>query len=635
MQKAFNVLIAALLMSGAGFAQEKSESVDGIFSELMNYTAAPAAAAVKQPAPVAVAPAAVVPASAVVEQPAPVAVNHEPVAEITAADTVEAAPNAEKKSGGWWFFSRKKEAVAEQPAPVVADREPAAEITAADTVEAAPNAEKKSGGWFFNRKKEPTPEADVAVVKPVEPAVVVNEAPEPTAAEQFVQAQQGFEGAVNPKPENIAARMYPTTLMERDQRTTEIKSVKETKAAWSTDLVFRSYVLAGDACEKMGLQNIENATDVSGSFPQVAFPKGSSAIYQPKMKVLFVRNTCENFAVLEAILNAMDLARMATDVDQVEIEAKFVEVSEGTLEELGFEWRTKIGSPVELGDNVAIPAGQYLFDDALRGGPSGPAMPFDRPGVMGDGQVVKTTDSADWSSSRTEDTFNTNPDWMTIQRTGGSTPIDLLISALDQSTGSDVLSAPRIVTRSGEEATIRVGELHSYPEVYEGGSDQMTLVNVSYQDFSEKLLGVELAVTPEVDGNQISLSLKPKITELAGWQNYQLAPANSIYNHRQNVLSQTGIITHDPVIARLPIFKKREIEAEVTIADGSTIGMGGLINEKIETYEDKVPVLGSIPLIGRLFRNEGERAVKRNLLMFVTAKKVDPSGRINTSRSFE
>ena len=65
------------------------------------------------------------------------------------------------------------------------------------------------------------------------------------------------------------------------------------------------------------------------------------------------------------------------------------------------------------------------------------------------------------------------------------------------------------------------------------------------------------------------------------------------------------------------------------------MGMGGLISEKIEKYEDKVPVLGSLPLIGRLFRSEGERAIKRNLLIFVTAKKVEPTGRINTARSFE
>jgi type II secretory pathway component GspD/PulD (secretin) len=578
MQKAFNVLIAALLMCGAGFAQENTESVANIFNELMNYTAAPATAAVEQPTPVAAAP------QAAVEVPVAAQV----------ADTVEVSPAAAEESGG--LFSRnKKEVVVEEPLP---------EPVVADAVAAA------------------------------KPEAVVEAALEPTAAERFVQAQQGIEDAVKPRPENIAARMYPTTLMERDQRTTEIKSMKETKAAWATDLVFRSYALAGDACKKMGLEDMETATDVSGSFPQVEFPKGSSAIYQPKMKTLFVRNTGKNFAVLEAILSAMDLARLATDVDQVEIEAKFVEVSEGTLEELGFEWNFDNAVSANVGgSDVAIDDGANgLFANALRGSPSGssPNLPFSRSSnIGGDGRVSA---SGDWAAFGITDTFASKPDSIKL-RNNGSDPFDLLISALDQSTGADVLSAPRIVTRSGEEATIRVGELHSYPEVYEGDSDQATMINVSYQDFSEKLLGVELSVTPEVDGDQISLSLNPKITELAGWQNYQLAPANSIYNHRQ--LAKWAPYTHPAVIAKLPIFKKREIEAEVTIADGSTIGMGGLINEKIEAFEDKVPVLGSIPLIGRLFRNEGERAVKRNLLMFVTAKKVEASGRINTSRLVE
>ncbi len=459
---------------------------------------------------------------------------------------------------------------------------------------------------------------------------------------EFAASQEGIAKIVKISPENVAARLYPTTLKERDHRTVEVSGMKAVDAAWSTKLTLRSYPLADDACDKMELTDDKNAVNVENLFPQVDFPKGTSAIYQPKMKILFVRNTAENFEVLEAILDAMEVLKDSAGGDQVEIEAKFVEVSEGTLEELGFEWRTTAGNDVGLGNNVNIPNGQYLFDDALRGGPAGPAMPFGQSSggpnpapafskTLG-GPDSSTAATGDWSSFRMTDTFSTSPDSMLIQHKG-STPIDLLISALDQSSGADVLSAPRVVTRSGEEATIRVGELHNFPEVFEGDTDQATMLIVSYQDFTEKLLGVELAVTPEVDGNNITLALNPRITELAGWQNYQMAAANGIYNHRQNIISTR--YTHDPVVARLPIFKKREIETEVTISDGSTIGMGGLISERIESFEDKVPLLGSLPLVGRLFRNEGERAVKRNLLMFVTAKIVEPTGRINTSRSFE
>lgn len=510
-----------------------------------------------------------------------------------------------------------------QTAPVMAD-----EAAPAAEVEESPAEAPKSSGWkFWKKNKQPEAPAEeaVAMTEEVAPAEEVVAAP---AGAEFIAEQQGIAEVSKVAPESLASRMYLRTLKERDFRRAEVKGMKDVKAAWSTALTLRSYPLAEEAFDKMGLTDAEKAVSVENLFPQVDFPKGASAVYQPKLKVLFVRNTAENFEVLEAILDSMAVLKDAEATDQVGIEAKFVEVSEGTLEELGFEWRTTLGNPIDLGDNVNIPAGQYLFDDALRGGPSGSAMPFGKSGGP-DGSVAAT---GDWSSFRMTDTFNSNPDSIEVNYSG-STPVDLLISALDQSSGADVLSAPRVVTKSGEEATIRVGELHYFPEVYEGATEQATMLAIAYQDFNEKLLGVELSVTPEVDGKNIRLALNPRITELAGWQNYQMAAADTIYNHRQS--SARDLYAHGPVVAKLPIFKKREVQTEVTIADGSTLGMGGLISEKVESFEDKVPVLGSLPLVGRLFRNEGERAVKRNLLMFVTANLVEPTGRMSTSRSFE
>jgi general secretion pathway protein D len=215
----------------------------------------------------------------------------------------------------------------------------------------------------------------------------------------------------------------------------------------------------------------------------------------------------------------------------------------------------------------------------------------------------------------------------------GSRPFDVLISALDQSSGTDVLSAPRVVTWSDKKATIRAGQLHYFPDTYEVGGNEGTIVHVKYDGFAEKLLGVELDVTPKTDGDQITLTLNPKVSELISWQTYRIAPANSAYSYYQLGINQQ--FEHDAITARLPVFKRREVKTQVTIADGATMGMGGLINERIEKFEDKVPFLGSLPLVGRLFRSEGERAVKRNLMIFVTAKKVEPNGRISTERSFE
>jgi general secretion pathway protein D len=483
----------------------------------------------------------------------------------------------------------------------------------------------------------------------INPAAVATEAPAATpvdvpaaleksrdfyAGGEFEKAQAGFESVIKQEPENQIARMYLRKLLERDARKVEVSGMKEVTGDWCTGLTLRSYAVSAEAAGKMELKDVKTATDVSAKFPEVDFPKGASAVYQPKLEKLFIRNTRENLAVAEEILAAMDVAKLSSDVEQVEIEAKFVEVSEGTLEELGFEWRSLASDTIHTGiegNDVTIPGGQYLFDDALRGGPGNAAgMPFSQPKTLGAGSSGV---SGEWTAFRFEDTFNASPDNIALAHRG-STPLDILISALDQSSGADVLSAPRVVTKSGKKATIRVGQMHYYPETYEVSASGGNIVHVKYADWGERLLGVELDVTPQVDGGQIELGLNPKILELQGWQNYEVAPADSSYTWYQYRLGM--VFSHEEAItAQLPIFRKRELKTEVTIANGSTMGMGGLINEKVEKYEDKVPVLGSLPLVGRLFRNEGERAVKRNLLMFVTAKKVEPSGRISTDRSFE
>ncbi|MFM1852429.1 MAG: hypothetical protein RIS54_2113 [Verrucomicrobiota bacterium] len=75
-----------------------------------------------------------------------------------------------------------------------------------------------------------------------------------------------------------------------------------------------------------------------------------------------------------------------------------------------------------------------------------------------------------------------------------------------------------------------------------------------------------------------------------------------------------------------PIFSVRDIAIKVTIWDGATLIMGGLTREEVKKVNDKVPVVGDIPMLGRLFKSKGESAQKRNLLIFVTANLLSPGG---------
>ena len=139
---------------------------------------------------------------------------------------------------------------------------------------------------------------------------------------------------------------------------------------------------------------------------------------------------------------------------------------------------------------------------------------------------------------------------------------------------------------------------------------------------------MQLEVTPELrEGGLVDLELAPRVMDLIGYDTYSITPPNATMT-----VSWDGVLSENdravPYLqGSLPYFRIRELETQVTVADGSTVAMGGLIYDKTETYKDKVPLLGSIPLVGRLFRSEGEKSIKRNLMIFVTATEVDVNGR--------
>ncbi len=119
--------------------------------------------------------------------------------------------------------------------------------------------------------------------------------------------------------------------------------------------------------------------------------------------------------------------------------------------------------------------------------------------------------------------------------------------------------------------------------------------------------------------NTISLILEPKVTEFEGFVEYG-GPSIALSG------TTTAIV---PAGFYQPIFSTREITTEVTIYDGATVVMGGLTRDEVRTINDKVPFLGDIPGLGRLFRSEGETRQKKNLLIFVTANLVSPGGSLS------
>ena len=84
----------------------------------------------------------------------------------------------------------------------------------------------------------------------------------------------------------------------------------------------------------------------------------------------------------------------------------------------------------------------------------------------------------------------------------------------------------------------------------------------------------------------------------------------------------------------MPVFSVRRVTTALTIYDGYTVAVGGMMREDVQNVQDKVPILGDLPLIGRLFQSKSENHIKSNLIIFVTAEIIGADGvRINQPAS--
>jgi len=127
--------------------------------------------------------------------------------------------------------------------------------------------------------------------------------------------------------------------------------------------------------------------------------------------------------------------------------------------------------------------------------------------------------------------------------------------------------------------------------------------------------GPVLDVIPVVlsDGYTINLTLIPSVTEFTGYDPSPTIPGVNVAN-----------VVLIPTI--LPHFTVRQVITTVNIWDNQTVVLGGLISSSVQTEKDKVPLLGDLPLVGRLFQSQSKTSEKKNLMIFVTATMVDPAG---------
>ncbi|PYL48977.1 MAG: type II and III secretion system protein, partial [Verrucomicrobia bacterium] len=164
-----------------------------------------------------------------------------------------------------------------------------------------------------------------------------------------------------------------------------------------------------------------------------------------------------------------------------------------------------------------------------------------------------------------------------------------------------------------------------------GATQSVPITPTTPTAFETRNTGVTLEVEPVVgpDGTTIDLNLVPQVVEFEGFINYGspiFASSSSFFNTLTG-----GIVTSPPSlltanVINQPIFSTRKVTTSVSVYDGSTVVLGGLMREDVQKTEDRTPIIGDIPIVGRLFRTNAEQHIKRNLVIFVTARLVTPSG---------
>ena len=481
----------------------------------------------------------------------------------------------------------------------------------------------------------------------------------------------------------------------------------------------------------------------------VKWPEGSSIKHIKSLGKLYVRNTRENLAEFDKVLE-----ELGGQPQLIEIEARFVEVEQNDLNSLGFEWILNsdysLSDSFGLGKALGLKGGAWGSESGARttsrssNGGNTSASSVDALTVNGMPQPTVSSNSSSgnngsqssWSESynRSEslnsrggnwiksqngkrnlginafggtseqqngnrylstvgnhisgDSQSTNDQFMRVNAFLGEADLSMILHMLSQRSDTDLLSAPKVVTKSGENAVIKVVTEYIYPQDYDvqlqssgsssGGSGSgsnsggsVILAVVEPQNFTMREVGVILDVTPtysEANGGTIDLELKPQVVDEPTWQNYGMKipftgnppsgfipstdwitifpeAASKLNQSIASLIDQTGsqiadtyvkagiesmnpsTLTYYDAPMNQPFFHVRSIDSKVSITPGATVVMGGLITEQRKAMDDKVPFLGDLPYIGRLFRSHAEQTIKRNLLIFVTGRLITPAGR--------
>ncbi|MDA7686737.1 type II secretion system secretin GspD [Pseudomonadales bacterium] len=263
------------------------------------------------------------------------------------------------------------------------------------------------------------------------------------------------------------------------------------------------------------------------------------------------------------------VAKLDIKRSQVMIDAVIVEVSDTFTRDLEILWATDSVSNGDLSGGVTS---ANLASNTTVGGLSGenPAATFLQSGL-------------NWGFFR-------------------NGTLRVLLRAIENDSNSNILSRPSIITLDNEEAEVLVGS--NVPFVTGSQLSSSTTVNNPFQTIQREDIGITLKITPKISkAKTITLEILQEVESV----------------REESVTGAQDLVTD-----------KRSIQTQVLVADGEILVLGGLLEDRLTRSESKVPILGDIPFLGRLFRGSSETSRKQNLMVFIKPTILDESGKIYT-----
>ena len=329
-------------------------------------------------------------------------------------------------------------------------------------------------------------------------------------------------------------------------------------------VVYLNYAKASDIqliLEKMAT-SLENAKASSSS----SGLKTTSIESHEDTNALIISAKQDILAELESVIDQLDIRRA-----QVLVEAIIVELSDSLAKDLGVQFLFR-GD----GDNTPLVAQRF-------GSPN--------PDLI---SSVASESLADSSGSSALGTAAVNSLLgieglaVGVGRINSSGNIFAsIINLVAEDSDSNILSTPSIMTLDNEQASIVVGQ-----EIPITTGETLSSSNSNpFRSVNREEVGIKLEVTPQInEGNAVKMTINQEVSSVYG----PITP------------SSTDLITN-----------KRVIKTTVLVEDGDTIVLGGLIDDNVQEIERRVPILGNIPLIGRMFRSTSTSRTKRNLIVFI------------------